>query len=120
MKNNPLNNRQKSIKFWSPFRQRGKNLLTHNAVNNTTTEYTSDLISVNDKIMNVQTLCILYISVFLRVSSVSKNLDNSFLERSFLYAAPTLRNNLDLDIRVLPFDSIEKNNQVTYLSIATL
>ena len=33
---------------------------------------------------------------------------NSFFDRSFVYAAPTLWNALDLDIRLLPFDASKK------------
>ena len=33
---------------------------------------------------------------------------NSFFDRSFVYAAPTLWNALDLDIRLLPFETLKK------------
>ena len=33
---------------------------------------------------------------------------NSFFARSFVYATPTLWNALDLDIRLLPFDTLKK------------
>ena len=33
---------------------------------------------------------------------------NSFFDRSIVYAAPTLWNALDLDIRLLPFDAFKK------------
>ena len=41
---------------------------------------------------------------------------NSFFDRSFMYAAPTLWNALDLDIRLLPFDVFNKKSQGTSLS----
>ena len=41
---------------------------------------------------------------------------DSFFDRSFMYAAPTLWNVLDLDIRLLPFDSFKKKSQDTSLS----
>ena len=40
---------------------------------------------------------------------------NSFFDRSFVYAAPTLWNSLDLDIRSLPFDAFKKKSQDTSL-----
>ena len=42
------------------------------------------------------------------VPPISKTCANSFLDRSFVYAAPTLWNALDLDIRLLPFDTFKK------------
>ena len=38
----------------------------------------------------------------------SKTCANSFFDRSFVYAAPTLWNALYLDIRLLPFDTFKK------------
>ena len=45
----------------------------------------------------------------LRVPPISKTCANSFFDRSFVYAAPTLWNVLDLDIRLLPFDTSQKS-----------
>ena len=42
------------------------------------------------------------------VPPISKTCANSFFDRSFVYAAPTLWNALDLDIRLLPFDTFKK------------
>ena len=42
------------------------------------------------------------------VPPISKTCANSFFDRSFVYAAPTLWNALDLDIRLLPFDAFKK------------
>ena len=46
---------------------------------------------------------------------ISKMCANSFFDRSFMYAAPTLWNALDLDIRLLPFDALKKKSQDTSL-----
>ena len=43
------------------------------------------------------------------VTPISKTCANSFFDRSFVYAAPTLWNALDLDIRLLPFDKFKKS-----------
>ena len=42
------------------------------------------------------------------VPPISKTCSNSFFDRSFVYAALTLWNPLDLDIRLLPFDAFKK------------
>ena len=42
------------------------------------------------------------------VPPISKTCANSFFDISFVYAAPTLWNALDLDIRLLPFDALKK------------
>ena len=42
------------------------------------------------------------------VPSITKMCANSIFDRSFVYAAPTLWNTLDLDIRLLPFDTFKK------------
>ena len=39
---------------------------------------------------------------------ISKTCAISFFDRSCVYAAPTLWNALDLDIRLLPFDTFQK------------
>ena len=41
---------------------------------------------------------------------------NSFFDRSFVYAAPTLWNALDLDIRLLAFDTL-KNKESRHIFI---
>ena len=81
-------------------------LLTHKAVNNTAPEYLCDLIRFNVKSTTIRTRasfdpCLLY------VPPISKMCANSFLDRSFMYAAPTLWNALDLDIRLLPFHAFK-------------
>ena len=62
-------------------------LLTHKAVHNTAPEYLCDLIRFS----------------------------NSFFDRSFLYASPTLWNALDLYIQLLPFDAFK--NESRHISI---
>ena len=42
------------------------------------------------------------------VPPISKTCANSFFDRSFVYAAPTLWIALDFDIRLLPFDAFKK------------
>ena len=42
------------------------------------------------------------------VPPISKTCANSFFDRSFVYAAPTLWNSLDLDIQLLPFYAFKK------------
>ena len=51
-----------------------------------------------------------YLSYYclLCVPPISKTCANLFFDRSFVYAAPTLWNALDLDIRLLPFDAFKK------------
>ena len=53
----------------------------------------------------------LLILVYLCVPPISKTCANSFFDRSFVYAAPTLWNALDLDIRLLPFDTFKKSEK---------
>ena len=45
--------------------------------------------------------------VYYVFSPISKMCANSFFDRSFMYAAPTLWNALDLDIRLLPLDAFK-------------
>ena len=45
-----------------------------------------------------------------------KTCANSFFDISFVYAAPTLWNAFDSDIRLLPFDTFKKKCQCTSLS----
>ena len=42
------------------------------------------------------------------VPPISKTCANSFFDIYFVYAAPTLWNALDLDIRLLPFDALSE------------
>ena len=79
-------------------------LLTHKAVNNIAPEYLCDLIRFNViKSTTIHTHAS-FDPCLLCVLPISKMCANSFFDRSFVYAAPTLWNALDLDIRLLPFD----------------
>ena len=49
-------------------------------------------------------------------SPISKTCANSFFDRSLEYAAPTLWNALDFDIRLLPFDAFKKRVKTHPLS----
>ena len=81
-------------------------LLTHKAVNNTAPEYLCDLIRLNVKSTTIRTRAS-FDPHLLYVPLISKTCANSFFDRSFVYAAPTLCNDLDLDIRLLPFDAFK-------------
>ena len=83
-------------------------LLTHKAVNNTAPEYLCDLIRLNVKSTTIRTRAS-FDPCLLCVPPISKTCANSFFDRSFVYAAPTLWNALDLDIRLLPFDTFKKS-----------
>ena len=72
------------------------------------------MISVNDKSMTVCTRAS-FDPCLLRVPPDNKICANSFFGRSFMYAAPTLWNTLDLEIRILPFDSLKKIKTHLYL-----
>ena len=83
-------------------------LLTHKAVNNTTApEYLCDLIRLNVKSTTIRTRAS-FDPCLLCVPPISKTCANSFFDRSFVYAAPTLWNAIDLYIRLLPFDAFKK------------
>ena len=82
-------------------------LLTHKAVNNNAPEYLCDLIRLNVKSTTIHTRAS-FDPCLLCVPPISKTCANSFFDRSFVYAAPTLWNALDLDIRLLPFDAFKK------------
>ena len=82
-------------------------LLTHKAVNNNAPEYLCDLIRLNVKSTIIRTRAS-FDPCLLCVPPISKTCANSFFDRSFVYAAPTLWNALDLDIRLLPFDAFKK------------
>ena len=83
-------------------------LLTHKAVNNTAPKYLCDLIRLNVKSTTIRTRAS-FDPCLLGVPPISKTCANSFFDRSFVYAAPTLWNALDLDIRLLPFDTFKKS-----------
>ena len=74
-------------------------LLTHKTVNNAAPEYLCDLIIIrlNVKNMTFRTRAS-FDPCLLCVPPISKTCANSFFDRSFVYAAPTLWNALDLDI----------------------
>ena len=71
-------------------------LLTHKAVNNTAPEYLCDLIRLNVKSTTIRTRAS-FDPCLLCVPPISKTCANSFFDRSFVYAAPTLWNALDFD-----------------------
>ena len=75
-------------------------LLTH-TVNNTGPEY------FNVKGTTIRT-CASFDPCFLCVRPISKRCANSFFDRSFMYAAPTMWNALDFDIRLLHIDAFKK------------
>ena len=81
-------------------------LLTHKAVNNTASEYLSDLVGFNVKGTTIRTGAF-FDPCVLCVPPISKMCANSFFDRSFMYAAPTLWNALDFDIRLLSFDTFQ-------------
>ena len=69
-------------------------LLTHKAVNNTAPENLCDLMLRVRLFVHMHRLILVYY-VF---PQISKMCANSFFDLSFMYAAPTLWNALDLDI----------------------
>ena len=69
----------------------------------------------NDKGTTVRTLPS-FDPCLLCVLPISKMCANSFFERSFVNATPTLRNAFDLESRLLPFDAFKKKNQDTFPS----
>ena len=81
--------------------------MTHTVVNNTAPEYLSELIRFNVKGMTIRT-CASFDPCLLCVPPISKMCANSFFDQSCMYAAPTLWNALDLDIRLLPFNAFKK------------
>ena len=92
--------------FFSTWRGRVL-LLTHKAVNNTAPEYLCDLIRLNVKSTTIRTHAS-FDPCLLCVPPISKTCANSFFDRSFVYAAPTLWKALDLDIRLLLFHALKK------------
>ena len=89
--------------------------MTHKAVNNTTPEYVCDLIRFNVKSTTIRTRAS-FAPGLLCVPPISKRCANSLFDQSFVYAAPTLWNVLDLDIVLLPFDAFKKRVK-TYLCL---
>ena len=89
--------------------------MTYKAVNNTAPEYLCDLIRLNVKSTTIRTRAS-YDPCLLCVPPICKTSANSLFDRSFVYPAPTLWNALDLDIRLLPFDTFLKKSQDTSLS----
>ena len=69
--------------------------------------YLCDLIRLNVKSTTIRTRAS-FDPCLLCVPPISKTCANSFFDRSFVYAAPTLWNALDLDIRLLPFHAFKK------------
>ena len=66
-----------------------------------------DLIRLNVKSTTIRTRAS-FDTCLLCVPPISKTCANSFFDKSFVYAAPTLWNALDLDIRLLPFNAFKK------------
>ena len=89
-------------------------LLTHKAVNNTAPEYLRDLIRFNVKGTSIRTRS--FDPCLLCLPPISKRCANSFFDRYLVYAAPTLWNALDLDIRLLPFDAFKKGGKIHLVS----
>ena len=82
-------------------------LLTHKEVNNTAPEYLCDLLRPNVKSTTIRTRAS-FDPCLLCVPPISKTCANLYFDRCFVYAAPTLWNALDLDMRLLPFDTFKK------------
>ena len=86
-------------------------LLTHKAVDNTGPEYLCDLNRLNVKSTTICTRAS-FDPCLLCVPPISKTCANSFFDRPFMYATPTLWNALDLEIRLLPFDAFKKRAKI--------
>ena len=89
-------------------------LLTHKAVNNTAPEYVCDLIMLNVKSTTISTRAS-FDPCLLCAPPISKTCANSFFDRPFVYAAPTLWNALDLDI-IIALLCFQNKSQDTPLS----
>ena len=74
--------------------------MTRKAVNNTAPEFLCDLIRLNVNSTTIRTRAS-FDPCLLCVPPISKTYANLFFGRSFVYAAPTLWNALDLDIRFI-------------------
>ena len=94
-------------------------LLTHKTVNNTAPEYLCDLIRFNVKGKTIRT-CTYFDPCLLCVPPISERCANSFFDRSFMYAVPTLWNALDLDIRLLPFDAFKKSQDTSLSEVVCI
>ena len=81
-------------------------------VNNSAPEYLRDLIRFNVKGTTIRTRASLD-PCLLCVPPISERCDNSFFDISFVYAAPTLWNALDLEMRLLPFDAFKKSQEIS-------
>ena len=77
--------------------------MTHKAVNNTAPEYLCDLIMCIANGTTIRTRAS-FDPCLLCVPQISIMCANSFFDRSFMYAAPTMWIALDLVIRLLTFD----------------
>ena len=75
-------------------------ILTHKAFNGSAPQYLCDLITKQSVSVRTGQAEDCYL---LSVLLISKSCANSFFERSFMYAAPTLWNKLSQDIRMLDF-----------------
>ena len=75
-------------------------LLTHKAANNTAPECLCNLIRFNVKSTTIRTR-VSFDPCLLCDPPINKMCANSFFDRSFVYAAPTMWNALDFDIRLL-------------------
>ena len=82
-------------------------LLTNKAHKTHKAEYLCDLIRFNVKSTTIRTRAS-FDPCLLCVPPISKMCADSFFDRSIMYAAPTLWNALDLNIRLLPFDALKK------------
>ena len=69
---------------------------------------TCDLIRLNVKSTTIRTRTSFH-PCLLCVPPISKTCANSLFDRYLGYAAPTLWNALDLDIRLMPFDTFKKS-----------
>ena len=81
--------------------------MSHKAVNNTAPEYLCDLIRLNVKSTTIRARAS-FDPCLLCIPPICKTCANSLFDRSFVYAALTLWNVLDFDIRLLLFDAFKK------------
>ena len=72
------------------------------------------IININDEGTTVRT-CESFDPCLLCVRQLSQMCAHSFFERSFIYAAPTQCNALDLDSRLLPFDDFFKESRHIFI-----
>ena len=88
-------------------------ILTYKAVTGVAPAYLCEIIELTNKSTTVRTREAAD-PLLLRIPPLSKLCSNTYFERSFMYAAPTLWNDLDIDIRMLPF-SLFKSRVKTLL-----